>query len=852
MRRLPVLLLALAAAPMAPAASSDWVPGATYDPRVPTIRQVLGFEPGTRLTTFYETAKLLRAWADAVPDRARLLEFGEDYEGKKLYHLVISSPDNIRDLEGIRARWSRLADPRRLGGAAALDEIARTTPASFLISTIDTTEASSVEAMQVIAYHLLAGTDSQTERLLQDLVVHIVPVENPAARERYVAWYNAEMSAIPKSDPQASEHTMPWGVGNDTNHYHLDPNRDGVSMVLRETRAKARMMRHWHPEVALDLHEMGVDSPFFFPPYPEPYNTNLPIPILKKWWDIYAADLRSEFDRHGWRYFSLDAFGSPFLGMHTLYTQYLGAIGVLFEQAGGSGGIVLERGNGSLLTLRERMQHHVTGSISMLRVTADNREARHRDYHEFFRSSMNGVPGVKARRYVFPPGSDPHRTADFVDTLLAHGIEVDRTTEAFSVQRAHDYFGSPPGPRKFPAGSYVVSLSQPLSRLANAVLEKEPHHSIPFFYDISVWALPYNHGVEGWWTDDVTAVRVERVAERPAVKGVLHGGKARVAYAWAYRGNREASAALELAGEGFRLHAYPQPFRQGDVSFEPAAVLAFVAENDADALHERIVRLVDERAIEVAALQSSYVEEGSDLGSRMPLPVAAKPAIAVVTRDGVDTTAYGSTWFLFDQQYRLPFTPITIERLKTADLRRYTTIILPDGGTRSGRGGPGGRSYASHFGEEGAAKLARWVNDGGTLIAVKGGVDWAIEAGLSKAQALGRTNQTPGAIVSLTTQRRTALTMGFPDRFYGLSRNTRLFRAADPRHAVLRYAEQPLIAGYVTEEDRGALAGSDYLIAEPVGNGQVILFAEEPNLRNQWPVLHRLLFNAILFGRPTN
>jgi hypothetical protein len=191
---LSVLLLALAAAPMAPAASNDWVPGATYDSRVPTIRQVLGFEPGTRLTTFYETEKLLRAWADAVPDRTRLLEFGEDYEGKTLYHLVISSPDNIRDLEGIRERWSRLADPRRLGGAAALDEIARATPASFLISTIDTTEASSVEAMQVIAYHLLAGTDPRTERLLQNLVVHIVPVENPAARERYVAWYNAEMS----------------------------------------------------------------------------------------------------------------------------------------------------------------------------------------------------------------------------------------------------------------------------------------------------------------------------------------------------------------------------------------------------------------------------------------------------------------------------------------------------------------------------------------------------------------------------------------------------------------------------------------------------------------------------------
>ena len=846
MRRLAVVLLTLAATPPVPSASHDWVPGATYDPRVPTIHQVLGFEPGTRLTTFYETEKLLRAWAEAVPDRSRLLEFGEDYEGKTLYHLAISSPENIENLDAIRDRLGQLADPRRLSGPAELDAIARSTPVSFLISTIDTTEASSVEAMQVIAYHLLAGTDPDTERLLQNLVLHIVPVENPAARERYVAWYNAEMSAIPKSDPQASEHTMPWGVGNDTNHYHLDPNRDGVSMLLRETRAKASMMRRWYPQVALDLHEMGVDSPFFFPPYPEPYNTNLPIDLFQKWWDIYAADLRSEFDRQGWRYFSRDAFGSPFLGMHTLYTQYLGAIGVLFEQAGGSGGIVVERGNGSLLTLRERMQHHVTGSISMLRVTVDNREARHRDYHEFFRSSLNGVPGVAAKRYIFPPGGDPHRIADFIDTLLAHGIEVERAAEPFGVARAHDYVGSDSVGRRFPAGSYIVPLTQPLSRLANAVLEKEPHHSVPFFYDISVWALPYNHGIEGWWTDDVAPVRVERVTERPEVAGGLRGGQARVAYAWAYRGNREASAALQLAGEGFRLHVYPRPFRQADVSFEPAAVLAFVAENDADALHERIARLADERAIEVVALESSYVEGGSDLGSRVPVPLVTNPAVAVITRDGVDPTAYGSTWFLFDRQYRLPFTPITIERLKTADLRRYTTIILPDGGTRSGRGG--GRTYASYFGEEGASKIARWVSDGGTLIAVKGGVDWTIETGLSRAEAVGRTEQTPGAVVGLQVQRRTPLTIGFPDRFYGLSRNTRLFRAAGPRGAVLRYAEAPLIAGYLTDPDRDALAGSDYLMTERVGSGRLILFAEEPNLRNQWPVLHRLLFNAILFG----
>ncbi|HEX9726501.1 MAG TPA: M14 family zinc carboxypeptidase, partial [Vicinamibacteria bacterium] len=557
----------------------DWFSGGTYDPRVPTIEQVLGFGPPERFTSFYETEKLLHAWAEAVPDRARLIEFGEDYEGKTLYMLVVSSPENIVGLDEIRQALGKLADPRKLSGDGELDRIIETTPASFLISTIDTSEASSVEAMQLIAYQLLAGMDDLTERIRREVVTYVVPVENPSPRERYVAWYNTERSVLPKADRNASEHQPPWGIGTDTNHYHLDPNRDGVSMLMRETRAKAALMREWRPEVALDVHEMGVDSTFFFPPYPEPYNKNLPIETLKEWWELYASDLRKEFDQRGWRYFSGDAFGSPFLGMHTLYTQYLGAIGILFEQAAGEGGLVIERSNGSLLTLRDRIQHHFTGAMSMLKVTADHRSRRHRDYHEFFESSLDGVPGFPQKRYVFPPGDDPNRTSDFIDKLLAHGIEVQRASGDFSSSRAHDYFGSGPSTRQFPAGSYIVSLSQPLSRLANAVLEREPFHSVPFFYDVSVWALPYNYGIEGYWTEDETSVETEVLTAPPEVPGGLRGNPAQFAYAWPYRGNREAAAAFRMAADGFRLHLGNRSFRQNGVGFE-TPVVVFLQEND--------------------------------------------------------------------------------------------------------------------------------------------------------------------------------------------------------------------------------------------------------------------------------
>jgi hypothetical protein len=829
-------------------ATREWVPGSSYDPQVPTIESVLGFDPPAEFTSFYETEKLLHAWA-AASDRARLVTYGEDYEGKKLYLLIVSSPENLAALDRHVESLGKLADPRTLADGE-LEGLIGNTPASVMISTIDTSEASSVEAMQIVAYQLLAGTDARTQRILDNVLTYIVPVENPSARERYVAWYRTVQSNIPKADPNAAEHHEPWGVGNDANHYQLDPNRDMVPLKMREGRAKVAMIRRWHPEVALDIHEMGVNSTFFFPPYPEPYNDNLPNDELQKWWGIFAADMRSQFDRRGWRYFSGDAFGSPFLGMHTLYTQYHGMVGILFEQAGGGGGLVIERNNGTLLTLRDRVQHHVTGMMSYLDTTVENREGLHGYFHDFFRSSLEGVPGFPQRQYVFLPGDDPNKTSQFIDSLLAHGIEVRRALEPFSVRRAGGYFSSEPESREFPAGSLLVSLLQPRSRLANAILEKEPRHSIPVFYDISVWALPYQYGIEGYWMEDVTDVASEPISELPRPGSGVIGGEAGFAYVWPYRGAPDASAAYRLAEDGYNLYLHPGPFAVGDVSIRKAAFVAPLAEND-ESIHARVAALVEEVPVEIYALDSGHAREGSDLGSSVLEPIR-RPAVAVLTRDGTDIASWGSFYFFFDEMYRIPFTPITVEQLSEADLRRYNTIIIPDGGMQFSRRGPSGKPYTWYFRKSGARHLRSWVEQGGTLITVKGGTAFAAAsgAGLTTVESLGNTRETPGAIVRVEVRRPSPLTIGYPESFHVLSRNTRLFRAGEASSAVLSYADEDAlkIAGHLPADDQEKLAGSDFLLTEAVGRGRVIMFAEDPNLRNQWTHLHQLLFNCILFG----
>src|SRR3546814_10853460 len=180
-----------------------------------------------------------------------------------------------------------------------------------------------------------------------------------------------------------------------------------------------------------------------------------------------------------------------------------------------------------------------------------------------------------------------------------------------------------------------------------------------------------------------------RVALEPDTKplpreGERSGGSAGFACVWPYHGALDAAAAVGLAEDGANLYRHPGPVTLAGTSYE-AAFVAPVDEND-ESIHDLVRAVVEDVPVRIEAVSTGHAAAGSDLGSGVLRPVG-KPAVAVLTRDGTDTTARGSFNFFFDQMYRLPFTPKTMEELTEADLRRYNTIIIPDGGQSIGPGG---------------------------------------------------------------------------------------------------------------------------------------------------------------------
>src|SRR6476646_9301331 len=113
MIRLTMLLAALCLTPAFGQKAYEFWPGTAYDSKIPTLRQVLGYEPGDKVTNHAGLVKYMEALAAAAPTRIKVFEYGESWEGRKLIYAAVGSETNIRRLPEIKSAMQRIADPRK-------------------------------------------------------------------------------------------------------------------------------------------------------------------------------------------------------------------------------------------------------------------------------------------------------------------------------------------------------------------------------------------------------------------------------------------------------------------------------------------------------------------------------------------------------------------------------------------------------------------------------------------------------------------------------------------------------------------------------------------------------------------
>ncbi|HYC61579.1 MAG TPA: M14 family zinc carboxypeptidase [Thermoanaerobaculia bacterium] len=809
---------------------------------IPTPEEFLGYGMGERFTPHHR----ILAYFDELAKRSNLVTvrtIGETYEHRPLVLATITSQKNHAALETIRRNAIALAN-----GEANLDALVKDMPAIvWLAFGVHGNESSSAEASMFVASALL-----RDPQLLDQLVVIIDPLENPDGRERYVSWFQRTAGVKPNPQPNAFEHQEPWPGGR-FNHYLVDMNRDWTWMSQKETQARVAAYGEFPPQVFVDFHEMSASSSYFFPPDAKPINANVPKDV-EHWLEVFGRSNAAEFSKRGWAFFVGERFDLFYPGYGDSWPSLHGAIGMTYEMAGGGrAGSAIKREDGTVLRLADRVLRHYTTGMATVRTAAQHREALLRYTYAAARAQIDAGKNT----FLIEPSS-PNFNA-LVSLLRKQGVRVDMLSAPATI-RASRLDRDAAESRSFPSGTAVVSTRQPLGGLANTLLEKAPVFGKGFveeqraraeadepddFYDLTTWSLPLAMNVETWVTTSAVAGttpfrETTPSAFRAASYGYLVDGLDPNIYRFIGR----------LLESGVRFSVTETDITAGERTHSRGTIV-ILKDNNAKELDATLTRLASD--VNIVPLESGWMG-GTAFGSEK-IRFVKDPRIGLVGGPGSNATSYGMLWHTLDVDTPIPHTTLSAESLRNLNLGDYGVLVFPDG------------SYTDRLGKRAIEKIRTWVNDGGTLVAVKDATAFLREKDLeisklkpweapkpkddaTDVDARYNDFRIPGSAFRTAINQRSFLTFGVPRPPAVLIEGSSAFLPLPHKvdNVVTIEEKEPLISGVAWPESIERIKGSVYVASEKVGRGQVITFADDPHFRLFWRATLPMFLNAVVYG----
>ncbi len=644
----------------------------TYDPAIPTLKAVVGHEPGEAITTPDEIGRYLEALVKAAPDRTRLVTYATSWEGRPLQYLMVGSRERMARLDDIRRGMQALAS-----GAADADRLIPDLPVVvWLLHGIHGNEVTSSDAALQEAYHLLAAqNDADVDLTMREALVIIDPMQNPDGRQRFVTQNLLGRGPEPDPNPQSAEHDEPWPGGR-VNHYLFDMNRDYFSMSQPETAGRARVMLEWYPQVVADLHEMSGNSTYYFAPPADPFNPFIP-EAQRQSLEMFGRANAAAFDRRGFPYFVRETYDAFYPGYGDSWPGFHGAVAMTFEQASPRG-LVFRREDGTLLTYRQGVTHHFTAAITTALTAARNRERLLRGFLDY-RRSATALAEKGTREYLIAPGKDPSRAERLARLLVAQGIQVRRSEEAFQA-------GSQPMPR----GTFIVPLGQPAGRLVRNLLDPDIKMDEAFLkeqdrrrkarlpdqiYDVTAWSLPLMFDVDVVASDKATGVRSVdvRADERASALAPVQAGTLGFLMPWS---SGAAATAAEALRQGIRIQTFDESLTHAGRTYAIGTAFIRFSENP-EGTAAKVQQIAGRRGAELVPVSSTWTDEGLSLGSGRAARLK-EPRVLLAWDAPASTFSAGWARYVLEQRFGLRVTAMrvsTLAELRHAGLRRAGTAV---------------------------------------------------------------------------------------------------------------------------------------------------------------------------------
>ena len=795
----------------------DYLPASK---NVPTPEIVLGDVSGAPGILPYaeDVYKYMRLLAKATP-RVRVFSIGTTEEGREMIAVAVSSEENLKHLDENRARLAKLADPRtiKLDDAEADRIVAQSTPIYYITGTIHSPETGAPTALMELAYRLAVDESPYIREIRDGVITLITPVVEVDGRDRMVDLYRWHLAHPKDFYPPL----MYWGK-----YVAHDNNRDAMGVTLKLTENVLNTYVGWKAQVLHDLHES----------VPYLYDNTAGDGPFNAWVDPILTD---EWEMIGWRNVAdMTKFGMPGVFTHGVfdtwspgYLMFIAAmhngISRLYETFGNGGADTEERTLDpqdysrtwwrqnppfpkTLWSQRDNNNYEETGLLTSLHYFNENKRLFLKNFYLKSKRSITKPTEEGPAAYVLP-ADDPRLElqTELLQVLQKQKVEISRATASFTVavpakkrkksRKKEDAKDTnekekeaEPTSREFPAGSIVIRMDQPYSRIADALLDHQywsPDDPQKTPYDDTGWTFGELFNVKVFRITDPKALdaAMERISEVKPTGGVQGDGTI-------FAINNSAEPALATLRYKLRdadMQAAEEPFEAGGKKFNRGSlIIRGVARSDFD-------RAANETGLHAAALSAAP--------SVKTHPVRAARVAFVHTWLSTQTEGW---WRLALDNLKIPYDYISTQVVaKTDDLNaKYDVILFPPVGYNTSTtaiingmprdwGNPlpwkitpetpnlVGKNDSTDdmrpgLGWDGVAHLQSFVGKGGVLLTATDTSRFALSIGLADSVSLG-TSQKMNIVGSVLGTRlvdaASPIAYGYDEKFSAYCDNGPIF-----------------------------------------------------------------------------
>jgi hypothetical protein len=507
---------------------------------VPTPEKTLGDISGAPNMLPYaeDVYKYFRLLEKSTP-RVRVYTIGHTEEGREMIAAAIADESLLAKQKENDERLAKLADPRtiHMDDKVAAGLVQQSVPIYYITGTIHSPETGAPTALMELAYRLAVDDSPYIKYIRSHMIVLITPVVEVDGRDRMVDIYRWHVAHPGENWPRL----IYWG------HYVAhDNNRDAMGMTLALTRNVLNTYIDWHAQVLHDLHE---SVPFLYDNTvgDGPYNAWVDPILTGEWASLGWNNVQQmmEFGMPG--AFTHGDFDTWSPGYLMFLAPMHNGISRLYETFGNGGADTEKRilspeeyartwykPNPPLPTVlwsqRDNNNYEETALLTTISYFAQNSQQWLQNFYLKAKRSIQKPGDSGPAAYVMPPdGQSPSRRAELLHTMALQHVEVSRLSDPVTVTNKPAARGeTQPKSETYPAGSYVIRMDQPYSRIADALLDRQywaPDDPQKHPYDDTGWSFPDLFHVHTVRVTDssILKAKMETVADPGSAQGEVSG-----------------------------------------------------------------------------------------------------------------------------------------------------------------------------------------------------------------------------------------------------------------------------------------------------------------------------------------